>query len=332
MMRSIGAALALAAVLSPAGERIESTYPEGALLTWSQTGSSSMVIDEVHVSVDDTELPPEVVKDMGMEVPSSKDTTTCRGRDEVLEAAEGRPVRVRRLFEELRKHSVENGEEKEKTGPVEGLALLLSEEDGTPVAKLEDSESEIDARYLSDHRLARDTDFLLPQGEIEVGAEWELEESQLRLFMGIESAPLLFEPDEGEENDPFEQMMDKAATLSGKARLIEIEERDGLRCAVIGFTVEIEASVDDLESLHLELEEGMQPPAGSIATHLVCEGKLWHALAERRPVALEQTLQGTLTMQMVMRLQVEEEVELSMKVDMQGSFEGEDTTTWTAGE
>ena len=329
MNRAVLSALALAALPAPAGERLQSSYPEGSVLVCTQTGGSSMVVDEMHVSVEDMELPPEALEDMGMAVPSSKEKTSYRCRDEGLEASDGRPVRVRRVYEELRQHSVENGEEKDKTGPIEGLALLLGEEDGEPLAELEDSDSEVEARYLSAHRMARDTDLLLPDGEVEVGQEWNLEESELRLFMGLDSAPLLFEPDEGEEDDPFEEMLDKSSTLSGQARLVELEERDGLACAVIGFTIDIEASLDDLGALGLELEEGMQPPSGSIAMHLVCEGKLWHALAEHRPVALEQTLQGTMTMQMVMRLQMEDD-ELSMKIDVEGTFDGEATTTWSA--
>jgi hypothetical protein len=329
MLRSVLTALPLAVLLAPAGERLVSSYPEGAVLVCSLKGSFSMEMDEVHMSVDDMELPPEAMEEM--ELPSYEESTSYRCRNEVLESAEGRPTRMRRVYEELRAHSVDAGEEQDKTGPLEGLALLLSEVDGVPVAEVEDAESEVDALYLANHRLPRDQDFLLPPSEVEIGAEWALDEHDLRILMGLESEPELFEPDEGEADDPFEKAVGEAASVSGKARLIELEEREGLECAVIGFTIEVEATVDEIGALGFELEEGMPEPTGSLEMRMKCEGKLWHALAERRPVALEETLTGSMTMRMESRMPVED-VELVMKMEMQGTLGGETTISWTSGE
>ena len=329
MPRSALAALPLALLVTPTGERLESTYPEGAVLVCSLKASFSMEMDEVHMSVDDMELPPEAIEEM--ELPSIEESTSYRCRNEVLESAEGRPTRMRRVYEELREHSVDSGEEKDKTGPLEGLSLLLSEQDGVPVAEVEDSDSEVDALYLADHRLPRDQDFLMPPGEVEVGAEWTLDEDDLRILMGLKSSPVLFELDEGEADDPFDKAIDEAATVSGQARLLELEERDGLSCAVIGFTLEVEAAVDDVGALGLELEEGMPEPTGSLEMRMKSEGKLWHALAEGRPVALEETLSGHLTMRMETRMPMED-VEFVMKMEMQGTLNGETAIRWTQGE
>jgi hypothetical protein len=332
MLRTICLALASAFALAPAGERLESTYPEGSSITVAFEGSFRMQTDEVRMTLGDMELPPEALEGMDESFPSSEESTRYRCINTVLESAEGRPTRVRRLYEELRQHSVEAGEEKDETGVLEGLPLLLREEDGEPIAELEDGAGEVDERYLADHHLDRDEDVFLPDREVELGDEWSLDEDALRRFMGLRSSAVLFELDEDELDEAeFEERMNAAASVSGQARMEEQEERDGIACAVIAFTIEVEAALDDLDGLDLELEEGMPPPTGSAAMRIVCEGKLWHALAEGRPVALEQTLQGTMTMQMEMRLPMED-VELSMQIDVQGSFDGEATTTWSAEE
>ncbi len=326
MIRVVLSALALAAIPAPAGERLQSSYPEGSVLVCSHKGSFSMEIDEIRLTVDDVELSPEEMEDM--ELPSYEETTSYRCRSEVLESADGRPTRMRRLYEELREHSADEGQEQDKTGPLEGLALLLGEKDGVPVAELEDSESEVDALYLADHRLPRDQDCFLPAGEVEIGAQWSLDEDALRVFMGMKSAPVLFEPDEGEEDALFDKLIDESAAVSGQARLIELEERDGLACAVIGFTIEVEAAVDELAGMGLDLGEGMPEPRGSMELRMKCEGKLWHALAGGRPVAMEQTLEGSLKLRMETRMPMED-VEFVMQMEMQGTVGGEATTSWT---
>jgi hypothetical protein len=330
MLRAICLALAAAAVLSPAGERLESTYPEGSSIAISFSGSFRMETGQVRVTLDGEELPPEALEGMEESFPSSEEVSRHRCVDTVLEASEGRPLRVRRLYEELRQHTVEGDEEKDEVGVLEGHPLLLREEDGEPLAELEDGEREVEERYLADHHLDRDTDVFLPAAEVELGDEWSLDEEGLRRFMGLRSSPVLFELDDEEQDEAeFEQKLNDAATIEGEARLLETEERDGIACAVIAFTIEMQASVDELSALGFELEEGMGEPSGSIGMQLSCEGKLWHALEEDRPVALEQTLTGELAMLMEMRFAMQD-VELVMKVEMDGSLEGEGSTTWTS--
>ena len=238
-------------------------------------------------------------------------------------------------FGQVFEHSLEGGEEQDKTGPLEGRSLLLREEKGEAVAELEGDfeggEAEIEERYLAGHRLTREADPLLPDGAVEVGDEWALDEEELHELMGIGCGPELFEPDEGEDNELFERLLEEASAVTGRAELVELEEREGLRCAVIAFTIEVTAEVDDLRVLGIKPKEGMEDPTGTIGVEVQGEGKLWYALEEGRPVAMEQTLEGTVEIQIEMRLQVEGR-DLQMKVEMVCSMEGEIMSGWSAPE
>lgn len=329
MMRAFFAALA-ALVLAPFGERLEATYPQDSELVCAQVLTFSMEIDDVAITVGDMEVPPEALE--GMELPpSSSETTRWRMRDVVLESSEGRPTKVRRTLEELREVTVDDGVETQRTGPLEGRTLLLSEEDGELAAELEDEGDEVGEEFLANQRLTRDVDVLLPDSAVEVGDSWALEEADLRLFLGLEAAPLWFEPDEEDEDEAFQDALDEAAQVSGTARLMESEERGGLECAVIAFEIEVEATLDDLEALGMEFEEGQEGSSGSMEIRMHCTGKLWHAQGEQRAVEIEQDVDGTMTIKMEMRMQADD-MEFVMNMRMEGTIAAESTCTWSTPE
>ena len=328
-MRAFPAAL-VALALAPFGERLEAVYPQDSELVCAQVQTFSMEIDDVAITLGDMELPPDALE--GMELPpTTSETARLRIRDVVLESADGRPTKVRRTLEELREVMVDDGTETQKTGPLEGRTLLLTEEDGELSAELEDEGDEVGAEFLADQRLTRDADLLLPHGAVEVGDSWTLEEDDLRLFFGLEAAPLWFEPDEEDEDEAFQDALDEASQISGTARLLESEERGGFECAVIAFEIEVEATVDDLAALGMGPEEGMEGATGSVTIRLHCTGKLWHAQSEQRAVEIEQDVDGTMTMLMEMRVQADDE-EFVMTLRMEGTVAAESTCTWSAPE
>jgi hypothetical protein len=329
MSRPTLAALALAA-LSTGGEPVEAVYREGGVLVCATSQSTEMELDEASITLNGMELPPEALDELGPVFPTQSSQEEYRIRDEILAVADGRPERVRRTFELLHKAEVEDGEETEKTGPLEGLSLLLTLEDGEPAVELEAEDEDIEERYLEHHRLEHDTDLLLPDEPVEVGDSWAAPDELLRRFLDLADEPLLFEPDE-DDDDAFEEMIRENSTYHGEVELLELTERDGLRCAVLAFRFELEAVVDDLSTLGMEAQEGMGEPSGRVTIQLESHGKLWHAIEEGRPVALEQTMEGSAAMRFEANVQAEGH-EFLMKAEIDAAIEGEALSVWSRPE
>jgi hypothetical protein len=257
--------------------------------------------------------------------------TSLRHVDVFLAAEEGRPTRVRRTFERLREHSLEDGEEQDKVGALEGRTIVLVEEQGEVEVELEGDE-EVEELFLEGHRLTRDEDLLLPDGEVAVGATWQVEGEALRRLLGFDSGPVLFEPDEGEEDgDPFEDLLEEASTITGSVEFAKIEEREDLRCAVLALAIELQGELDDPAALGFEPEEGMEEVRGGLRMELRVEGKLWFALAEGRPVAIELALEGSVDCTFEARMRAEGQ-DFQMKVEVPGTVEGELAGTWSSPE
>src|ERR1700752_3814174 len=239
------AGLALLALASR-GERIEAVYREGAELVFEQRDSTTMETDEVSASVNGVELPPEMLQEAGVNVPSQQQEKTIRFRDHVLETEDGRPIRLRRVFEELRETSVENEEEKEKVGPLEGRALLLEDHDGEIVVALEEEGEEVDGVYLENHHPTHNADLLLPDREVAVGDTWQVARDVALQFVGIRSTPVFFEP-ENENEVRMGDLVDEGSTATGEVEFVAVEDREGVRCAVLAVAFDIQSEVEGLE-------------------------------------------------------------------------------------
>jgi hypothetical protein len=311
---------------SRAGERIEPVYREGAKVAVVQSDSMHMEMDEAVLMLNGMELPPEVLEESGMEMPSMDAETTIQGVDEVLAATDRRPTRVRRTFQRLRESSVENGETKERTGPLEGRTIVLEQEEGEVSVELEDEGDEVDDVFLEGHRLTNYVDLLLPETEVEVGDSWQVEGEELREFIGMASGPTFFE-DEEEEDNPLAEMLEDESTVTGDVTLLEIEEREGVRSAVLAYTIELTAQADDPEVFGAA-PEGMEYASGALEIRIEVKGKLWYALGEGRPVAAESSFDGTFECHFEVRGEMEGN-EMVMKVELTGSIDGEGSCRWS---
>jgi hypothetical protein len=318
-------------LLAPSNERIEAVYREDATLAFEQTDSFSMDPSETSMTVNGMELPPEVLEEMGLALPSNEQETTLRWKDVVVTVEGGRPTRVRRTFEHLREHSVESGEEAEKTGPLEGKTVVLSEEqEGDLAAELEGGDPEgIEERYLEGHRLVTDADPLLPDHEVAVGDTWEVQDEALREFFGIESGPAFFERDQDEDRS-FDEMLEENGTVTAEVEFESVEERDGLRCAVLTFRIEFEADVENPEFFGMAEQEGMELLSSAFSIQLRCEGKLWYAL-EGRPVAMQQALEGEAEFGFEARVDAEGQ-QFQMETHLAFTIEGEYSASWSSPE
>jgi hypothetical protein len=307
---------------SRAGERIELVYREGVEISLTRKETMRIALESQSFLVDGEEVPPDEMEEDEGEA-STTIETILRSRDRVLASEQGRPTRVRREFEELSEKTLEDGEESERTGPLEGRALLLDEDAGEVKVELEGDGEEVDEQYLEGHRLTDPIEALLPQEEVAIGDSWEVEDAALRELFGIDaSGPTLFEDDEGEEAHPFDALED-GSTVTADVEFTAIEEHDGLRCAVLAFTYELQAETD---------ARGEFAKVFDLEMH--GEGRLWWSLAEARPVAMEHDFEGTLEVRSGIRLEMEEEEEKETVLDstMASSIEGQGSSEWSVTE
>lgn len=233
-------------------------------------------------------------------------------RDEVLEAADGQPTKVRREYADLAREAVttfgESDRSIESSSPFEGVVLVLTaDEEGELAVEVEEGETP-DAERLEALPLRCLLDALLPEGEVELDAAWELSEAAIRGILLEDLAEALFEAPEPEEGGwvagsggarpggvPRSQILG-AADWEGSARFARIEEDEaGVRIAVIELELEAQGDMPERQGGFGGRRGGGALGALEIVDNTYeheLAGELHYALDERIPIALE--LEGSM--------------------------------------
>jgi len=255
-------------------------------------------------------------------------------RDEIVEAVEREPRRVRRAFEVSGSSSSARGE-RSLESPFDGITLELSrDEDGeTRVEVLEGQEPDADGA-LDGQRLGLALDAFLGDGELEVEASWDLENDAIRRGLGLTNHAALFPRAEraaGEGRPAGGRGAGARFLLSakweGEARLTSLDaERDGSTCALITLELEASGQLEELRMGGRGRERALAPLAANASENsysIELEGELYFDLNHQRP--LELTLSGpvetTRTMErsrgdQELRVHIEREGTLTLEVSV----------------
>lgn len=235
--------------------------------------------------------------------------------DRVLEHSDGRPLRVQRSFEELEGSSTmqfaDDYRESEADCPLAGVTLEIEvDEDGEVEVTVVEGDEPDDERLLEGHVPTLALDALLPEGELEAGESWDLEQDAILTALGFEAARALFpaprREDRGGERggrrgggrgDSLAPMFENME-LEGSATLEEgTEEHDGLECVVLSIEIEGSGSMPEEQR---EGGPGRRRMPGAEASsaawienshEIELEGRLLFCIEEARPLLLE--LDGT---------------------------------------
>jgi hypothetical protein len=185
--------------------------------------------------------------------------------DELVAVEDGRTSDLVRTFDELSQESTFSTAEDEQTqksgSPFEGRTLRFTwdpDEEEYDITADDDAElSDSLAEWLRE-----DMDLRLvlpPEGEVEVGDEWELDPDLYLAFMG--PGGLLDFRDEGEEDVTDEERAGSRQTIenlagSGTATLEALREEDGVQVAVIRIELDIEtgSTSEPAEGVTVEVE------------------------------------------------------------------------------
>jgi hypothetical protein len=234
--------------------------------------------------------------------------------DRVREVEEGRPKLVERSFEKLAgRIEVEAGERSldiDLETPLSGVVLALERgEAGAVEAKA--IEGSAPDGSLDGHVLELALDALLPEGEVEEGATWELSSEAIRRALRVDHAMALYRMPAEEEggqgagrgrrrggSGSGDLRLLAQAEWKGKAKLAALDEEvGGARAAKIELELEAKGEIED-PAPPQGGGRGLALPAALATTYSIeLEGSLTFAIEARRP--LELTLEGPVTVESV---------------------------------
>lgn len=308
--------LALAAVLAlaPAPQPVALVFAPAAGTTLQRTWRSSyaLEIEEMGMSFDGEELPAEYMEDLGGTM-SGEETRVVT---DVLEAVEGgRATRLVRRFDALDGKDVmafddEEPEESAATSALEGKRVVFrwnGEEEAHEVAFAEGEEG--DEALLDGLEEDMDLRALLPDGEVEPGASWELEPTIYGTLIALGGEVGLLAEDEELLDDESSEELEENTDGTVRATFVEVREEGEARIAVVRLELEVTTFSDETLEEGGEDEEGFHDFGGSERTDLAVEASaelLWD-LAHGHALSFE--LEGTLSM--------------TITQDMRGEMEGE---------
>lgn len=275
------------AALPAEPEEVRIVFREGLVYEMHQRVSSrSVCTGTMEMQGEEFELDDEFLESLGTE-----QTDEISMRDEVLELEDGRAIRVAREYTDLEQRSTEDGEELERTGPLVGEPLELTlEEDGTLLVRVTDDALDIEQKYLVNHSLHEFFLPLLPQGAVEPGDTWELDEAAALDFC-IRHDPLYFElPAELEPDAPYVDALRAGAECAVEVAFEGLGERDGVECHVLSFVSTIECALDELPEDPTAADEDEM--TGETSTDMTSTGRLWIDAARRFPLAMEVSMGG----------------------------------------
>lgn len=243
----------------------------------------------------------------------SETTYTMVLVDELIESKDNTPKKLKRHFEKVGgKMSMSMGDqsnESEIESPFEG-AVVVMDASGEEIKFEFESGSEPDhEEALKNHALTLAIDGLLPDGEVEKDATWDLEKDDIIAALGLNMTRTYFPPPQREGggggggeggggrgrgmrgmgrmgSGPLGQ-----ADWEGKAKLISLdEELDGEKVAKIEIKIEAKGSIEDQQGGGGGRRQRMlEPNAALPETTYSAEGEgfLYYSVAEKRPVKLE---------------------------------------------
>jgi hypothetical protein len=305
-MRTLFLMTALGLALAPAKE-IATEYKAGV-------ARKITIESAVHMETTSMEIERDGEKQDGFGGSSTDTERTEIHIDQVLEAEDGKPTKVRRQFVDVGGNSAmefgETSRESELESPWKGVTIEL-----TPAGEGK-SEAEVVAGTepsgdgaLDGHAIGLFLDGFLPSKAVEEGGEWDIASAAIVRGLRLDVQRKLFPPPErgegregggggggrrggrggGGGGDSFLAQ----AEWKGTGTFAGTEEKGGVSCAVI--ELELETSGD------AEIERGGGGPGGRALTSALenrrtwsakLTGKLWFDTAAKRPVQLE--LEGSM--------------------------------------
>ncbi len=287
--------------------------PAQPLATEYKTGVARKITIEsaVHMEITSMEIERDGETQSGGGGNSSDTERTEVHVDQVLEAEDGKPTKVRRHFVELGGKSAmefgENSSEDEIESPWNGVSIeLTADGDGKVDADVVAGTEPDGEGALEGHAIGLFLDGFLPQKAVEEDAEWEIDSDAILRGLRLDLQGKLFPPParpsgggregggggrRGGRRGGGESFLAQSE-WKGTGKFTGTEDKGGVSCAVID--LELETSGErEIEAFGGRGGRGFLVPVENRRTWSAkLEGKLWFDTAAKRPVSLE--LEGSI--------------------------------------
>jgi hypothetical protein len=241
--------------------------------------------------------------------------------DQVLDVKDGHPTHVKRVFETISGKGEmsfgDNTRDIEMESPLENVTLDIAQsKDGKPEVSVADGKKPEDATALEGHRPEMFLDALLPDGDVEAKASWDLDADAVKRALRVDVAHALYAPPAREDGDSGgggggrrrggnrggmaggETRLFHDADFKGKATLVSTDEEvDGKKCAKIEIKIDAagEMTMPERTGGERRKQDMLEPEmAPVVANHyeIRLEGELLVSLKDHRPLSL--SLEGSL--------------------------------------
>jgi len=241
--------------------------------------------------------------------------------DHVIDVKDGHPSKVKRVFESVTGKGEmtfgDNSHDIELESPLENVTLEIAQaKDGKPEVSVADGKKPEDAAALEGHRPELFLDALLPDGDVEAKASWDLESDAVKRALRVDVAHALYAPpardDAGGDSGGGRRrggmrggMMGGGdmrlfhdADFKGKAKLVSTDEEvDGKKCAKIEIKIDAsgEMTMPDRAAGGQRRRQDMleYEAAPMVANHyeIRLEGEMLVSLKDHHPISL--SLEGS---------------------------------------
>jgi hypothetical protein len=243
--------------------------------------------------------------------------------DHVVEVKDGHPSKVKRTFETLSGKGEmsfgENSRELTMETPLENVTLEIDQaKDGKCEVTVADGKKPEDSAALEGHCTELFLDALLPDGDVEAKAAWDLDAAAVKRALRIDVARALYAPPAPEEGEGGggggggrgrggmrggmmggDTRLFHEADFKGKAKLVSTDEDvDGTKCAKIEIKIEAAGEMTMPERgaggqgrKRQDMLESASEMLFDNHYEIRMEGELLVSLKDHRPVSL--SLEGT---------------------------------------
>lgn len=328
---ALGTALFLS--VATTGDSLTPKFEKGWTVTYTSSSSESVVMDDVSVTLNGQELPPEALEQMGDFMPPDEESTESVEVQSVIKAVEnGLPSVAEHKFIEYSRSTEKGDESEEIEDALKGSRVRVTYDgDEELTAELLDDEGEVSETLDRDVPVMPSLHQVLPDDEVSEGDSWKVNETDLSESNSAFSPFKVTSEDDDDDDSPADsgrEALDKAfEDTDAEFTWTKTLDTDDGKVAVITTEFEIELDLAEIMSDQMDMDD--LPPDSEVTFNATLKiGMTIHwSIEHGRTVEAALNMEMDMDVDMSMPIQEGMNMEMEMDADVSMAFE----STWTYG-